>query len=352
MPTVVEVRTPARLHLGLMSFGMAAARAFGGIGVMIDRPGVHVRVGKSLRLEARGHEAERALGFARTCVQAWGLHESYSIDVRTAPRGHVGLGSGTQLGLAVAAGIRHLARPEANDQTTAGPRHPGEPPVDASEHEWTFESGAAFELARVVGRGRRSCVGVHGFARGGLIVEAGRLPEQAAAGGTEDFSPLVARVRLPSEWRCVLIIARGMSGLSGDAEKKAFAQLSPMPTEITAELARIALLEMLPAAVEGRFAEFSRAVRSYGLLAGQPFAEVSRALPHAEATAGLIDLLGELGIVGAAQSSWGPAVMACCESVASAGTLLSVMERLGLAEHHEVLIARFDQQGAVLRELE
>jgi hypothetical protein len=44
--------------------------------------------------------------------------------------------------------------------------------------------------------------------------------------------------------------------------------------------------------------------------------------------------------------------MACCESVASAGTLLSVMERLGLAEHHEVLIARFDQQGAVLRELE
>lgn len=44
--------------------------------------------------------------------------------------------------------------------------------------------------------------------------------------------------------------------------------------------------------------------------------------------------------------------MACCESVASAGTLLSVMERLGLTEHHEVLIARFDQQGAVLRELE
>lgn len=352
MPTVVEVRTPARLHLGLMSFGVPTVRAFGGIGVMIDRPGVHVRIAKSLRLEARGQDAERALGFARTCVEAWGLRESYAVEVRTAPRGHVGLGSGTQLGLAIAAGIRHLARPQTDEQPAAGPRHPGERPVDASEHEWTFESGATLDLARVVGRGRRSCVGVHGFARGGLIVEAGRLPEQATTGGPDDFSPLVARVRLPSEWRCVLIIARGMSGLAGDAEKQAFARLPPVPTEITAELARIALLEMLPAAVEGRFAEFSRAVRSYGLLAGQPFAEVSRGLPHAEATAGLIDLLGELGVAGAAQSSWGPTVMACCESVASAGTLLSVMERLGLTEHHEVLIARFDQQGAVLRELD
>jgi predicted sugar kinase len=352
MPTVVEVRTPARLHLGLMSFGVPTARAFGGIGVMIDRPGVHVRVSKSLRLEARGPEAERALAFARTCVEAWGLREAYAVEVRMAPRGHVGLGSGTQIGLAVAAGIRHLARPQSTEHAPAGPLHPGERPVDASEHEWTFESGAALELARVVGRGRRSCVGVHGFARGGLIVEAGRLPEQATTGGADDFSPLVARVRLPSEWRCVLIIARGMTGLAGDAEKQAFARLPPVPTEITAELARIALLELLPAAVEGRFVEFSRAVRRYGLLAGQPFAEASRALPHAEATAGLLDLLGELGIEGAAQSSWGPAVMACCDSVASAGTLLNVIERLGLTQHHEVLIARFDPQGAVLRELE
>jgi beta-ribofuranosylaminobenzene 5'-phosphate synthase len=352
MPTVVEVRTPARLHLGLMSFGMPTTRAFGGIGLMIDRPGVHLRVSRSLRLESRGPEAERALGFARTCVESWGLREAFAVEVRTAPRGHVGLGSGTQLGLAVAAGIRHLARPQTDGAPSAGPPHPGERPVAPSEHEWTFESGAALDLARAVGRGRRSCVGVHGFARGGLIVEAGRLPDSNPGGGPEDFSPVVARVRLPSEWRCVLIIARGISGLFGDAEKQAFSRLSPVPTEITAELARIALLDLLPAAVEGRFAEFSRAVRSYGLLAGQPFAEESRKLPHAEATAGLIDLLGELGIEGAAQSSWGPAVMACCESVASAGTLLSVLERLGLTAHHEIVIARFDQQGAVLRELE
>lgn len=352
MPNVVEVRTPARLHLGLMSFGVPTTRAFGGIGLMIDRPGVQVRVSRALRLEARGPEAERALGFARMCVEGWGLREAYAIDVRTTPRGHVGLGSGTQLGLAIAAGIRHLARPAPAAEAAAGPAHPGERPLDPFEHEWTFESGAALELARAVGRGRRSCVGVHGFARGGLIVEAGRLAPQVPSTGVDEFSPVVARVRLPSEWRCVLIIARGISGLSGDAEKQAFARLPPVPGEVTAELARIALLELLPAAVEGRFGEFSRAVRHYGTVAGRPFAEESRRLAHAEATAGLLDLLGELGVEGAAQSSWGPAVMACCESVAAAGTLLNVIERLGLTEHHDVVVARFDSQGAVLREME
>jgi predicted sugar kinase len=108
----------------------------------------------------------------------------------------------------------------------------------------------------------------------------------------------------------------------------------------------------LPAAVEGKFAEFAAAVRRYGELAGQPFAAESQQLPHAPATAKLLELLGELGIVGAAQSSWGPTVMACCPSLEAAGDLAEALDRLGLARHHDVVIARFDSQGAVLREVE
>ena len=89
----------------------------------------------------------------------------------------------------------------------------------------------------------------------------------------------------------------------------------------------------------------------YGLLAGQPFAPASAALPHAQSTAELIELLAELGIRGAAQSSWGPAVMACCESLAQAGNVVDRLEELDLHEQYDVFIARFDTQGAVLREL-
>jgi predicted sugar kinase len=354
-PAAVEVRTPARLHIGMLSFGVPGVRSFGGVGMMTDRPGVLLRLRRANRLEGRGPHAERALKFARACMQAWGLGDvGCSLEVASAPAAHVGLGSGTQLGLAVAAGMRQLFRRAAVEPAEAGSATRPEP-LMPEEHDWVFDVHDAIELARVVGRGRRSSVGVYGFSRGGLILEAGRL--LAADGTSEDdarreFSPMIARVRLPAAWRCVVIAARDAIGLSGPAEREAFARLPPVAPEVTTELSRIALLEMLPAAVEGKFAEFAAAVRCYGDVAGRPFASEQERLPHAAATAQLLELLGELGVEGAAQSSWGPTVMACCPSLEAAGDLVEALDRLGLARHHEVVIARFDSQGAVLREIE
>ncbi|MBM4021446.1 MAG: hypothetical protein FJ284_04240 [Planctomycetes bacterium] len=347
----IEVRTPARLHLGMLSFGVAGTRSFGGVGVMVDRPGVQLRLRPANRLEVRGAHAERAVKFARACMQAWQLGDfGCSIDVVGAPAAHVGLGSGTQLGLAVAAGLQHLFR-DAADDGEAGRSDRPEERLAAAERDRLFDVPEAIELARVVGRGRRSSVGVYGFSRGGLIVEAGRTV-QAGAGdddATHEFSPMIARVRLPAAWRCVVIVARDSVGPSGPVEREAFGRLPPVPVEVTAELARITVMELLPAAVEGKFADFSAAVRRYGEVAGRPFAEESAKLPHAAATAQLLELLGELGVGGAAQSSWGPTVMACCPSLAAAGDLAASLDRLGLARHHDIVIARFDSQGAVLR---
>ncbi len=382
VPMSVEVRTPARLHLGMLSFGVPTVRSFGGVGVMLDRPGVHVRMQRSEQLTARGPMSERAIGFAQQCVRAWGLDQraACAIEVVSTPRAHVGIGSGTQLALAVAAGMRHLYR------TPASPEDHGEE-EDPAQHEWPFDTRDALELARAVGRGKRSCVGVYGFSRGGLIVEAGRYvlsnqptpsgiqpqsPEHlesgsiaggdvvacedvvargdvVAGGDVVEYGPMVARVRLPSAWRCVIIIQRDSLGLHGEPEKAAFGKLPPVPLEISAELSRLALMDLVPAAVEGKFTEFSDAVYRYGLLAGKPFEQESATLAHAGSTLQLIELLGELGVRGCAQSSWGPAVMACCESLDAAGTLVEKLESLNLTQQYEAIIARYDSQGAVLR---
>lgn len=341
----VEVRAPARLHLGMLSFGDPAVRSFGGVGVMVDRPHVHVRVRRGEQFLGRGPLAERAVQFARDAAAAWGLdaRSGCEIDVLATPRAHAGLGSGTQLALAVAAGVRelYLAHPAGE--------HPGIGPTDDDR---LFEAADVLDFARVVGRGRRSCIGIHGFSRGGLIVEAGRFVPAPAPAGEAGVSPMVARVRLPSAWRCVVIVQRDSIGLYGEAEKRAFDALAPVPRELTAELARVALMEIVPAAVEARFADFSRAVRRYGELAGRPFADASAQLPHAASTAHLIELLDELGFHGVAQSSWGPAVMACCESLEAAGLLVERFEALKLLPQYEPVVARFDSQGAVLRVVE
>lgn len=164
------------------------------------------------------------------------------------------------------------------------------------------------------------------------------------------FSPLVARVHLPEAWRCVLLIRRDAIGLHGEAERTAFGSLPPMACEVSAELARIAILELVPAASEGRFAEFSDAVRRYGRLAGLPFEPAAHAVPHAAATTALLDALADMGAPGA-QSSWGPAVMACCESSAAARSLVERLGAAGIADDHDVTIARFDAIGATLRVL-
>ena len=354
MPTAVEVRTPARLHLGLLSFGDPTLRAYGGLGVMIDAPGVVVRLRRHSELSGAGPLGTRALAFARECVRAWGLgpEATCAIEVVAAPRAHVGLGSGTQLALAVAAGMRQLFCPWPHEQSASALVLP----VVGQRH---FDTAEAISLARGVGRGRRSSVGIHGFSGGGLIVEAGKYApppsaasEVEAGGGSHEVSPLVARVHLPAEWRCVVIIQRDAEGLHGEAEKAAFADLPPVERALSAELARIALMELVPAALEGKFAEFSAAVGRYGQLAGLPFASHTAGLPQTESTRQLLELLAELGFCGSAQSSWGPAVMACCPSAQAAEQLVETFQTRGLSQRHDLWITRFDNRGAMLNTLE
>jgi beta-RFAP synthase len=325
---IVEVRTPGRLHLGMISFGNPAVPSFGGVGVMVAGLGVGVRLTPASTLTASGPLADRAVAFARQCAEAWSLGQvGCAIEVTAAPPAHVGLGSGTQLALAVAAGMRQVFL------------------VDApSPAEKRFSTDETFHLAAAVGRGRRSCVGIYGFAGGGLIFEEGRF----AGDPSKQVSPLVARVALPEAWRCVVFIHRDAEGLFGEAEKEAFARLPSVPEGISAELSRIAAQELMPAAERGAFDAFSDAVLRYGRLAGKPFEPESSRLPFHDALGGLIDLMGQCGIRGVAQSSWGPAVMACCDSPGSAERLVATLTGRGLASRYDMVVTRFDRQGAEL----
>jgi len=325
---VYEVTTPGRLHFGMLSFGQPYGRSFGGLGAMIAGCGVRVRLRRATRFSAVSHVGERAIGVAQRCAAAWGLdeHSGCEIEVLEIPRQHIGLGTGTQLALAIAAGMQRLYV-EGSGQ---------------SEQTYTAKDAAA--LAQAAGRGLRSSVGVYGFGAGGLILEAGKIQGEAIA-------PLVSRAPLPEAWRAVLFVRREAEGLHGDAERTAFAGLERVPLELTAELTRLAVMEILPAAIAARFTDFAAAITAYGKLAGKPFERASSRLPYAETTAMLFEWLDLQGVRGYAQSSWGPAVVAVCESQLVADSLVAAAEAAGLPGQHEMSIASFDNTGAVLRDV-
>ena len=149
--------------------------------------------------------------------------------------------------------------------------------------------------------------------------------------------------------RRVLIVEHASEGLHGEAERQAFLALPPVDRGITAELARIALLELVPAALEGGFGAFAAAFGAYGRLAGVPFARASSSLPFHRSIERLIGQLAALGLRGAAQSSWGPAVLACAASQGEAEGVAAALAAEGLRSTHDIAVVGFNGSGARLR---
>ena len=279
----ITVQTGARLHFGLLAVQAASGRNFGGVGLMVDSPGCVLSVDPSERDECLGEPeiAARLTAwrdeYRRRCPAE---HRPPVCRIRLAQAipSHSGLGSGTQTSLALATALARLS---------------GEAIVTASE------------LAHRVGRGARSALGIHGFEQGGLLVEGGKRQ-------SDEISPLVARLDFPSEWRVLLVMPNDRRGLSGDAERAAFARLTPMPTSLTEALCRIVLMELLPAVASADFSSAAAALQEFGQLNGSHFAPVQGGVFADPQMAELAKWLADQGCAGVGQSSWGPTLWVLC----------------------------------------
>jgi beta-ribofuranosylaminobenzene 5'-phosphate synthase len=307
----VRVAAPARLHLGMLAVAGDGPRRFGGLGVSVSRPAAVVEARPADELSAEGADAERALAFARRCHERLGLVGGAHLRVVEAIPPHVGLGSGTKLGLAVAQALATLA-----DRTVG-----------------------ATELAEAVGRAARSAVGTWTFALGGLVVEGG------VRRGLERPAPLLAHHPIPDDWRVVLVVPRAQPGLSGAAEEEAFRRLVPSP-ERSAEIAQLVLTSLLPALVERDVEEFGGALTRIQQLVGDAFAAVQGGRFHPRAGA-LVEALLREGAAGAGQSSWGPAVYGIVGDEASGRALAQRMAGV-VGEDASVELVTFDNRGALV----
>src|SRR5438034_2567726 len=191
----VFVEAPARLHFGVLDLRGDLGRRFGGIGAAVPAPSLLLEAHPASDLQAEGPDAARARAFAQRFAAFHGIPPRVHLCLHRTIPPHAGLGSGTQLALAVARATAELYGL----------------PTDVAT------------LARAVDRGRRSAVGTWTFAFGGFVLEGGRTA------GTERVAPLLARLPFPDLWRCVVAVPRGKPGLAGDDEAAAFARL-PSPS--------------------------------------------------------------------------------------------------------------------------
>jgi len=292
MSDAIVVEAPARLHFGVLDLRGSLGRSFGGIGAAAPAPTLLVSATPSDTLEVIGEDASRAEGFARQFLAHHQLAGGGRVVVHRTLPAHSGLGSGTQLALAVARALAGL-------------------------HGVATDAAA---LAEAVGRTRRSAIGTWIFAGGGLVVEGGRRRQG------EGVAPLLARVMFPSAWRCIVAIPDAAAGMSGAHEEAAFAQLPPPPEREVERVAHLVLMGLLPALAESDLDRFGSALTAIQTVTGGWFATVQGGTFTPGATAALVRQMTEWGAAGVGQSSWGPAVYGIVENDDAARRLVEKTE--------------------------
>lgn len=310
-PARIFVEAPARLHFGVLDLRGRLGRHFGGLGAAIPSPSLLLEATPAARLSAAGPDADRATEFAHRFLAFHRLPEAGRIVIHKAIPSHAGLGSGTQLGLAVARALAEL-------------------------HGLPTDT---IELARAVARGKRSAIGTWTFALGGFIVEGGRRL------GSVEIAPLLARFAVPESWRCVVAVPPGTRGLSGEAEASAFEQL-PSPADREVErVSHLVLMQLLPALVEADLPSFGDALSAVQRITGAWFAAQQGGVFAPGPTERLVADMTAWGAVGVGQSSWGPAAYGLVESDLAARELAQRV-RQTMASGGVVFEGGFAAQGA------
>ena len=283
----VVVTAHARLHLGFLDLHGGLGRRFGSIGLSLDQPCTSIAIEAAPSDLFSGRERERARKICAAMCAAHGLAGGHRLTAESAIPAHVGLGSGTQLALAVAAATRRL-------------------------HGLPQDSRAD---ALLLQRGARSGIGAALFETGGVVVDGGQ-------GVVPGVPPVLARHAFPDAWRIILLLDPAMEGVHGQAERDAFAALPQFPAGASAEICRLVLIQALPALIEADIAAFGAAITRMQTLLGDHFAPAQGGRFASPRVARALAALRDAGAAGIGQSSWGPAGFAFAASERQARDLV------------------------------
>lgn len=282
----VRVYANARLHLGFLDLNGGLGRQFGSLGVALQDVYTHLNLTNldrtpgltgTPRVRVTGGESERIENYAIAVLDSIAPDLRIGIDAQNIITPHAGLGSGTQLALAVGLGIsRLIGRTDSPEQ-----------------------------IAVMLGRGKRSSIGINTFSAGGFVVDGGH-------GASTVLPPVLTRQAFPAEWRLLLLLDHSDQGIHGNHESTAFRTLPPLPQSSCAHMCHLVLMQMLPGLLERDLTAFGSAVTEIQKIVGDHFAPVQGGRYASPRIANLLDQFETAGAVGYGQSSWGPTGFVIC----------------------------------------
>jgi beta-ribofuranosylaminobenzene 5'-phosphate synthase len=315
----VIVTCCARLHMGFFDLNGSTGRMFGSLGVAINAPCTQLEITKSAKMTIEGVDSHYLSKKIEKIVNSLKITHDISQDfsvkiIQSIPQ-HTGLGSGTQMALALGAGLNRL-----------------------------FNLGLTVpQIAALTQRGSRSGIGIGTFEFGGLVVDGGR-------GNADSPPPIIARHDFPESWPILLIIDSAEQGAHGEHELMAFDALPKAGLEAAQTLAHSLLMQALPALVERDYAAFSRAIYKLQQATGEYFAPAQGGIFKSKSVAEVLNYLYQNNVLCAGQSSWGPTGFAVFQDDLSANATLSVLQqKFSTLNNISFQLVRGNNSGATIQ---
>ncbi len=291
----IVIKTPSRMHFGLVDMNGEIGRIDGGVGLALETPHTTVEIKKSDKIRVECESEPEIIGRLELAIKNicdhYGLPGTH-VNVLERPFPHVGLGSATQTFLGAAYGICKLHNVEASFP----------------------------ELAHLVGRGGTSGIGVAAIQTGGFIIDGGHpfrrdenskhgyAPSSASSGMKPP--PVLVRQDFP-DWDILVVVPLG-EGASGLREITLFKVVCPIPLAQVQQMCHIILMQMLPAVMEKDLESFGRSMVDFQKLGFKVF----ELRAQTQLLYDCLRFLKDNGGVGVGMSSWGPAVYAFGEDLA------------------------------------
>ncbi len=331
----IRVTTPSRIHLSLIDLNGYTGRVDGGIGLMLDRPNVVFEASNSaneFKIACNKYYRESIEIINEKASKIFKTlninNKNFFLSLRRYFPKHVGLGSKTQLSLAIATAIARLKNTSLSTE----------------------------ELTKVVERGGTSGIGWKGFEEGGFILDGGHdfgvgkekesfLPSSASSSAP---ALTILRHSIPENWRFLLIIPNVKKGFYGDDEVRIFQKYAPIPKDEVNEVSHQILMKILPGIIKNDlkcFGEGLKRIQSIG------FKAIEISLQH-QIVKDILNFFNDYGVKAFGMSSFGPSVVCITESDAESEELRDAYyEQFGRNGEH-IYLSKPNNIGAKIEYIE
>ncbi len=278
--------------MGFIDLSGSLGRNFGSIGVALNEIATQLTVSFSEQLIIQGASSIRAEKCTKILCGVLKVSDQLKIEIESAIPEHVGLGSGTQMALAIGSALNGF-----------------------------YDLGLSVrEIAQLTDRGMRSGIGIGVFEQGGLVVDGGR--------GCDTLTPpVISHMDIPESWRFILVFDQRGQGLHGEQEINAFKELPPFPHQEAARLCYLLMMQGLPAVAENNIELFGDVITQLQQSVGEHFASVQGGVFTSLEVAKVMQWLAQQGAVAIGQTSWGPTGFCAVDGAEKAEALRAEIQK-------------------------